>query len=525
MRILLTTYWPLPHIGGVSTYVETLYNRLADMGHEVDILAHHPDLTKFYLLKQGEQQIVEKNSLRHLIEPALIEGYRQYQMTLTPWMTRHEAEKYAFEMACRQIGLDSYDLIHTQDIFSTFSCSRAKPAPAALVATIHGCLATEWIVNGEIHSRTPLEQEYLALEEFYGAMPSDHLILPSQWLSKRLSSFRISHPKTHIIPYGIDPQMFGERLRPTGQIPEKAGRKVIACPARLVTIKGQIYLLRAMQLLIQQRNDIVCWLIGDGVMRRDLEKQVEQLGLQNHVVFLGDRSDVPALLSLADLVVLPSLQDNLPFAVIEAQTVGKPVIASKVGGIVELIEDLKNGMLVEPKDIDQLYQKTLLLLNDEDLYTRISQEAIHRARAEWHAEVMAERTLSVYRKALDSKRTVQNSTQKSLFNIPDLPFALDLKERYGELKKKGLSFPNAARLGGRVRINGGNKEVPEACVHLIDMAGVVLNSVRTNQNGEYLIRDVQPGNYALTCLGPNIGTQTIRISVPAAGFWSFDLEF
>ncbi|GAX91971.1 group 1 glycosyl transferase [Effusibacillus lacus] len=523
MQILLATYWPLPHIGGVSTYVDALRRQLEDLGHKVEILAQHPDLTKFYLLKRGTE--ISKLSLLQHVESEVLNKYRQLETVLTPWMARREIEKYICETAFREMGLDSYDIIHTQDILSTFSCARAKPPLTPLVATIHGCLATEWIVNGEIQVRTSLEQEYLAMEEFYGAMSADYLILPSRWLSSRLSAFQISHPQQHIIPYGLDPKTFQKRLQQTEPIPDETGKKIIACPARLVAIKGHTYLLKALSLLVQKRKDFVCWLIGDGIMRKDLEEQAFELGLYEYVKFLGDRMDVPALLSLADIVVLPSLQDNLPFAVIEAQTVGKPVVASKVGGIVELLEDGKNGMLVEPGNYRQLFEKMLLLLENRDLYRRQSEAARRQSQNDWRLGTMVERTLGVYHEAMENSLRRCAGSCLRFPQIPDPCYTEELKKKYDRLAKTGdIEVPPVADLFGQVKLKSTQATVSNAFVHLVDMSGIVLQTVSTDKRGEYSIRNLQPGNYALTCFAETYGSHSQKIWVPESSALKIDIE-
>ncbi|WP_018131667.1 glycosyltransferase [Effusibacillus pohliae] len=522
MRILLATYWHLPHIGGVSTYVDTLRNGLEQMGHEVEILAQHPDLAHYYLIKSGRQ--VEKHALLPQTEAAVCDGYRKRGMELTPWIVGRETEKYVFASACRQLGVDGYDLIHTQDIFSTFVCSRVKPDHIPLVATIHGFLATEWIANGEIRMRAPIEQDYLVLDEYFGATSPDCLILPSRWLAGRLAALQIAHPRTHIIPYGLDLQAIAVRAQDTGDVPAEPGRKVIACPARLVAIKGQTYLLQALAFLLQTHTDIVCWLIGDGVMRQDLEQQAERLGISEHVRFLGDRSDVPALLNAADLVVLPSLQDNLPFVVMEAQTLGKPVLASNVGGIGEMIADGKTGMLVKPGDSWQLSEKILQLLTDDGLRQRLSQGAKSSAWANWHARTMLERTVEVYQAAVTGRvaaSTAGRSTKR--MQIPDPAFVTEFRRRRrcsdGDSR---VPIAPTASLHGRVSWGRERLPIPGVSVHLLDVSGVVVSSVRTGRLGEYTIPAVPMGNYALICAAGTFGMHMRKIAVTAAGRLSID---
>lgn len=522
MHILLSTYWPMPHVGGVSTYVDTLRHRLENMGHEVEIFAQHPDLSKFYLLKGGQE--IEKSELRVVAQAEIDKGFAKLALSPTSWIIDRETEKYTLEMAVRQLNLEKYDLIHTQDILSTFAFSRVKPHFIPLVATIHGCLATEWIANGEICMRSPIEREYLQVEEYFGAMSADCLILPSQWLADRLASLDITHPRQSIIPYGLDRHKFMKSLQQTSELPDRSHEHVIACPARLVAIKGQNYLLEALHQVVKLRQDVVCWLIGDGVMRKDLEKQAAQLNLDHFVQFLGDRFDVPALLSQADMVVLPSLQDNLPFAVMEAQTAGKPVIASNVGGIVEMIKDGENGFLVESRDSQQLSDKIILLLENSHLREQQSKAAEQWALSQWCGDLMAERIVSIYEKAINAADKRQNieSDSHSSIHYPDPLFASKLLERQTKLSHLASVPTPYTTIQGTVKL----RERPSSSIrlHLLDITGIVLKTAKASQDGDFSFHSVQPGNYALTYASADgkSGTEQIRVT-SAPCFITIDL--
>ncbi|MCS7458824.1 glycosyltransferase [Paenibacillus doosanensis] len=510
MKILLATYWPLPHIGGVWTYLEILRDGLERRGYEVDIFAQHPDLTKYYLIKDGQE--VEKAPLLAAAEAQTAGQYKDRDIVLSPWMLWRESEKRAFELACRQLRLDRYDVIHSQDIISTFALARAKPSGVPLVATIHGCLATEWVANKEIRVRSRLERHHLALEEYYGAMTPDCLILPSRWLSRCLSTFQVAHPNTYIVPYGLSQHDFHPLPKEDAQerSPEREGHRfIIACPARLVAIKGQTHLLQAMKRLIERRKDAVCWLIGDGVMRGELERQIRQMRLGDHVKLLGKRTDVPNLLSCADVVALPSLQDNLPFSVIEAQSLGKPVVASSVGGIVEMIEEGVTGYLVEPGNAEALYEKLLLLADDCALRERLSRTAREHSKQRWNDAVMIDRTVRAYMDAAGGKRAPKAAE----------PFIDKMECGYRDMlleTKEALVVPTMT-LQGTIKDASSGYAVSDARVHLLDASGVVLRSMHCGANGEFALPGVQPGAYELGCFSEAYGFKTRAVRISSAG--------
>ncbi|MBA9084538.1 glycosyltransferase involved in cell wall biosynthesis [Fontibacillus solani] len=483
MKVLLVTYWAYPHTGGVFTYLKILQSRLEELGHEVEMLAQHPSLAKYYLLKNGMH--IDKKPFLAKAEREVRLRFERDQIKPTPWMLWRESEKFAFELVCREIAFDQYDVIHTQDIISTFVCRMTKPDHVPLIATIHGCLATEWIASNEIVARSQAEREYLSAEEYYGSMSADFLILPSRWLSRSLLNFQVNHPRSYIIQYGLNQQYF-DKISCVSD--SSINQIIIACPARLVAIKGQYYLLKAMRMLVDVRKDVVCWLIGDGVMRNDLELQTEKLGLKEHIMLLGNRTDVPQLISKADIVVLPSLQDNLPFSIIESQSLGKPVIASRVGGIVEMIEDGVNGQLVEPGNAQDLFEKLLLLVEDMALREEQSREARKHALTIWNDSIMIDQTIDVYEKSMKdgghSPLWEQEYTARLNHDFPELGGAEDVEDSVTALK-------------GIVTDIEAMAPVQDVWVHLIDISGFVLRSTKSDEDGNFEFQDVQPGNYEL----------------------------
>ncbi|OGW08552.1 MAG: hypothetical protein A2W75_11185 [Nitrospinae bacterium RIFCSPLOWO2_12_39_15] len=150
---------------------------------------------------------------------------------------------------------------------------------------------------------------------------------------------------------------------------------VIGCVASLVPHKGHKYLLEAFKNI-----DNACLiLVGDGILRNELERFADELGIKNRVIFTGYQMDVTPYIQIMDIFVLPSSErEGLGISVIEAMTIGKPVIATKLGGILEVIEDGVTGILVEPKDKDALAKAIKKLLNSLKLMQKMGQNGMER---------------------------------------------------------------------------------------------------------------------------------------------------
>lgn len=127
-----------------------------------------------------------------------------------------------------------------------------------------------------------------------------------------------------------------------------AGSTLVGSIARLQEVKGHRFLIEAAAAVLSGRTDVHFVLVGDGLLRSEIENQAATLGIADHVHLLGDRSDVARLISGFDLVVLASLHEGLPNAVMEAMRAGVPVVATAVGGTKELITDGETGYLVPP---------------------------------------------------------------------------------------------------------------------------------------------------------------------------------
>jgi glycosyltransferase involved in cell wall biosynthesis len=384
-------------VGGVSTYVYALRRELAQRGHEVDILAHYPDMKRYYMPNNGRR--LEKAKVKDYINEKLSGYYAEQFPKLENWIRWREVERYCYEAAAAVFCLTKYDLIHTQDIISTRALWRVKPKHVPLIATIHGCLATEYRLSGEIRDRHTMRWRYAAASEYYGATSSDMTIVPTTWLKELLANdFRVPREHLQLIRYGMDVDAFVRRMEKPSKIVKPPGKKVMICPARLVPVKGHEHLLRALAKLKEDRVDWVCWLVGDGPLRQRLEHQARRRELTDHVRFLGNRDDVPALLRQADVFVLPSVQDNLPYAVIEAQIAGVPVVVSDAGGIPEMVVHGQTGLVSPAGDSSALYSSLKRVLADGAYRAALAAAARQHASERWSLRNMVDDTLEMYRK-------------------------------------------------------------------------------------------------------------------------------
>ncbi|WP_342406508.1 glycosyltransferase family 4 protein [Brevibacillus sp. FSL K6-2834] len=395
MNILLATYWILPHVGGVDTYLRTLKQGLEERGHQVDLLGHHPDMSRVHLL--DDKKSVEKKTIHLPVYDILMDYFDREFPLLDHWARYRLIERHVFEMATVMLELNQYDLVHTQDIISTRALSRVIPKHIPHVATIHGMIHDEFVLTGEIDQADSMRWKYSYLEEKLGCSSADATILPTEWLRREFTNrFSVAPEKLTVVPYGLQAEAIAQQTDAIQHIPRSDGKQVIICPARLVPYKGQRYLIEALAKLARVRDDFVCQFAGEGPDRTELEALVGQHNLDHHIEFLGNRSDIFHLLKQASIFVLPSLVENHSLAIMEAQIIGLPIVTTRVGGNAELVSHHHTGLLVEPQNSEELFQALLMLMNNKTLREKLSHDARRWARKYWRHDFMVNRTLEVY---------------------------------------------------------------------------------------------------------------------------------
>ncbi|MDI6839376.1 MAG: glycosyltransferase family 4 protein [bacterium] len=179
---------------------------------------------------------------------------------------------------------------------------------------------------------------------------------------------------------------------------------VIICNARLVPVKGHRYLIEAAKKVVETIPDTKFLIVGDGPLRKKLERMVCKLGLTETVLFLGDRADIPELLAISDIFVLASLNEGMGRVIIEAMASGLPVVATNVGGIPTVVVDGVTGILIPSKDSESLSQAILHLLKDKELASNMGKNGKERAFM-YSADKMIEKIDNLYKNLLTSQQT------------------------------------------------------------------------------------------------------------------------
>lgn len=178
------------------------------------------------------------------------------------------------------------------------------------------------------------------------------------------------------------------------------GAERIGIIGRLSPEKGHNYFLKAVAELLSVFPKMICLVIGDGPLKEELIALSRKLGVSSNCIFTGIRHDIPQILSFLDILVLSSLSEGLPMILLEAMAARCPIVATKVGGIPELIEDRRTGLLVSPRDPLSLANTVRELLQNKDGTRKMTQQAFQVVARGFSAKRMANETEKVYHNLL-----------------------------------------------------------------------------------------------------------------------------
>lgn len=242
---------------------------------------------------------------------------------------------------------------------------------------------------------------------------SDYAIASCKEFVER-ASWYIPRERIAYIPNGVDLSVFDTNPDTTALKEKYRGKKVILTVRRLVPKNGIQFLVEALPEIVKRHPEMLAVFVGPGPLEQYLRERVKALGMENHVEFAGrvENKDVPKFLSVADVVVFPSTAEATSLACLEAMAMKKAIVASKVGGYPEMIDDGVNGYLVrltnsENSDYDapmtlsrertdELAAKVSSLLGDPDLRRRFGEQAYKKILSTFSWDVIIKQILALY---------------------------------------------------------------------------------------------------------------------------------
>jgi len=346
-------------LGGGETQVLGLARHLAAAGHE-SILAADPF-------------------------GALAAAAAALGIPVVPLVIRNHADVLAARRLAGLMARGRYDIVHFHTArghaMSAF-LGRARRIPRVVTRRMDYPLRGGWYARW-LYNRTV-----------------DAVVAISEGVRTVLIAGGVNPHRIHLIPSGVDAARFavGDGVRDSERARRgiTADEFVVVITAALEERKGHDVLLDAIAMLPDVRVRVLC--AGTGSQAAALERRRDALGLGDRVVFLGRVEDVPALLAASDTVVLPSRHEGLGVAALEAMAAGRPVVASKVGGLPEALGNGEAGLLVEPGEAGALAAALRRLAETPAMGRAFGQAGRRRARSRFAMEGMAAATLALYRR-------------------------------------------------------------------------------------------------------------------------------
>ncbi len=181
-------------------------------------------------------------------------------------------------------------------------------------------------------------------------------------------------------------------------------KKIITFSGRLVQRKRVDVLLNAVAEVLKVRKDVQVIILGQGEVEGTLKSMASELGIQGHVSFKSFVSNILDYLQITDIFVFPSEKEGMPNSLLEAMACRLPVISTRVGGVMDVVKDRENGLVVKPGNADELKDAILTLLEDRHLSESIAESAYQTIREGYYIDKVVDRYVSLYRKVLNAVR-------------------------------------------------------------------------------------------------------------------------
>jgi N-acetyl-alpha-D-glucosaminyl L-malate synthase BshA len=388
MKIGITCY---PTYGGSGALATELGIALARRGHEIHFISYAqpfrlPTLTPriyFHEVDVGRYPLFE---------------YPPYDLALAVRM--HEVTlSHGLEILhCH------YAIPHATSAWIAKEMLRQVKTEVRVVTTLHG---TDITIVGQDPSFAPITK--------FSIEKSDGLTAVSRYLqTETLTTFGCTACRIEVIPNFVDPEIY-DRSRYPSMIGEQfpADTRILMHISNFRPVKRVRDVVR---IFAKVREQIPCMLVmvGDGPDRVDAEAEARELGVDEHVSFLGKIEVVAPLLASADVFLLPSASESFGLSALEALATGVPVVGSDVAGLPEVVRDGETGFLRPVGDVGAMAEATLQLLKDKPLWQRMSTRAAEDARERFSLDAIVSEYEAFYRYTLEKPSSIVRRPEPNL---------------------------------------------------------------------------------------------------------------
>lgn len=359
MKILMLSPFFYPSLAGVETYVLSLSKNLALQGHTVDVLTMNTANAP-----ENEEIFPNVNVKRSKISLNYTKGFISITFL-----------KILF-------GAKDYDVYHVHLPFSfglesAIIASKINDIP--LIVTHHG----EGPLINNIHLQTLISKFYNTFSRVFCFNFVNRIVFLTKSYCNSLWIAPPARKKIKIVRTGSEIEKFlcihdNAKLKKKLMLIDDKVLLFVGSLSKYNRYKGVDFLIKSMQKVIKDDPSIKLLIIGDGELKTELSDLAERCGVKDKIMFLGTipNEEIPPYYSICDLFVLPSIHgpENGPMVIFEAMASSKPIIATKLPGLIDIVED-SFGILVPPKDINALANAILTLINDDKTREKMGKNA------------------------------------------------------------------------------------------------------------------------------------------------------
>ena len=210
--------------------------------------------------------------------------------------------------------------------------------------------------------------------------------------------------KTHVIHHGVkipNPKTVNERMGFTKSLNWPSESRIIITVGRFSPEKNHETVIQVFSEVLSSKQSARLVLVGDGLMRSEMEADVRRRRLDDYVAFMGHKEGAAEMMGHCDIMLMPSLHEGFGIVAIEGAAAGLPFVGSNVGGLAEVVLNGETGFLFDPLDIKGMALAVKRLLDDNELYSRLSSNARLRAENYFSLKEMVQKYLTIYRETLN----------------------------------------------------------------------------------------------------------------------------
>ena len=311
-------------------------------------------------------------------------GIRQFPHLMQPVWGR-----VVLELLARQLAYDPVDILHCQSSTALSSALwLARELERPLILTVHDFLPQRRSLR--------IDRQVCVRVIAVSDAVRNHLV----------ERYHVPRDLITVVSSGV----VCKRDEPIPPILNAGKVPVIGTAGPLEAVKGFPYFLGAAAHVLATGRDVEFLIAGAGPEEKNLRRLARELGVTNHVTFVPNLMDFDEALEAMDIFCLPSLQQGLGTIMLEAMALGRPVIATRVGGVFQVIQDGKTGLLVPPTDSRQLADRMLQLLDRPDDARQLGQAASAEVSCQFNVERMIDQTVKIYREVLDASAVAATSS-------------------------------------------------------------------------------------------------------------------